>query len=207
MAEISNVYITRGDGTEELVEADLMDGLTLDEVAAVDDLWDGPLLDLVTKFTAAGLWTDKLPPSWAWSWRTKMEIEASLEWCFLGITYNGTMQGMLVVDTFKEPCYHCNGGLGLYVCYIAAAPWNLGFYLNQIGERPVFDDIGTVLLGVAAQKSQECGCEGRLILHAIKESESFYLKRGMINTGSDNRHPQQLTRFELSNDLARVYLE
>ncbi len=103
------------------------------------------------------------------------------------------MQGMMAVDTYKQPCAHSEGSPNppeaLYLCYVCAAPWNMGYYLERVGETALFDDIGSALLEVGIYESIECGCEGRLILHLLQDAEPFYRKRGMIDLGADSRHP------------------
>jgi len=87
------------------------------------------------------------------------------------------MQGMTAVDTYKQPCAHSEGSPNppeaLYLCYVCAAPWNMGYYLERVGETALFDDIGSALLGVGIYESRECGCEGRLILHSLQDVEPF----------------------------------
>jgi len=211
VSERTPIEITRGDGTEEIVIAVLIDGLTIEEADQADQSWEGPFFDMAAKYAKAGLRVDLLPPSWVWDWRTKIEEEAKPEWCFFGIEYDGRMQGMLAVDTYKQPCVYSedspDSSEGLYLCYICAAPWNMGYYLEKVGEEAQFDDIGSVLLEVAVYKSIECGCEGRLVLHSLKEAEHFYRKRGMIEIGVDSTHPREFTRFELSTEGARKLLE
>jgi hypothetical protein len=211
MQERTQIELMRGDGTEEIVLAVLIDGLAIEDADQADQLWEGAFFDLAAKYANAGLRTDLLPPSWVWDWRTKMEEEAKPEWHFFGIEYEGKMQGMLAIDIYQQPCAHSVGlpkeVSGLYLCYICAAPWNMGYYLRQVGEEAQFNDVGSALLEVAVYKSIECGCEGRLILHSLKEAEHFYRKRGMMEMGADNRHPQYLVRFELSAEGAKRLLE
>lgn len=211
--ERTPIEITRGGTAGEIVIADLIEELTADEAEKADLSWEGPIMELVAKCTRAGLRSDQLPPSWGWDWRAKIEQEAQPEWCFFGIEFEGLMQGMLAVDTFPQSCDHSENLEsvtelnGLYLCYVCAAPWNLGYYLEQVGESARFVDIGSVLFEVAVYKSLECGCEGRLILHSLKEAELFYRKRGMIDMGPDKRHPNELVRFELSAERAKHLLE
>ncbi len=211
MSERTPIEITRGDGTEEIVLAELIDGLAVAEAARADQSWEGPFFDMAAKYANLGLGIDQLPPSWVWNWRAKLEEEAAPEWRFFGIEYGQEMQGMMAVDTLPQPCDHLVGSseanTGLYLCYICAAPWNMGHYLAQLGETPQFDDIGSVLLEVAVYTSIECGCAGRLILHALEGAEQFYRKHGMINIGRDSRHPRELVRFELSAEGAERLLE
>ena len=212
MSKRNPIEVTRGDETEEIILATLIDGLTVEEVDQADQSWEGPFFDLAAKYANAGLRADLLPPSWVWNWRTKMEEEALPEWHFFGIEHAGKMQGMMVVDTYRQTCSYSEHDLSepleaLYLSYICAAPWNMGYYLGRIGEVPQFDDIGSVLLEVAIYKSLECGCEGRLILHSLQDAEPFYRKRGMIDLGIDQRPPNKFVRFELSAEGAKKLLE
>jgi len=156
--------------------------------------------------TYAGIPSAQLPPSWAWEWRTILEDELAPTASILGIEYEGKWQGLMALDLDPLPCYHERNALGIYLAYVAAAPWNLGYYHGLLRQVPKFDDVGEVFLSLAARKSIECGYEGRVILHAAPGSEGFYRKCGITETGPDKLHPLNLIRFEMTAERALDFL-
>ena len=161
---------------------------------------------LVARLTYAGISSAQLPPSWSWEWRTIFEDELSPTACILGIEYEEQWQGLMVLDLDPLACYHEPNALGIYLAYVAAAPWNLGYYHGLIGQVPQFDDVGEVFLSLAARKSIECGYQGRVILHAAPGSEGFYRKCGITELGPDSLHPSSLIRFEMTAEQARDFV-
>lgn len=80
----------------------------------------------------------------------------------------------------------------LYVRYLATAPWN-----RTCGDQPgQFRRIGSVLLAQAIRESITLGCDGRLGLHSLSGSDSFYRKLRFQDFGPDPGN-RGLTYFEL----------
>ena len=124
----------------------------------------------------------------------------------LGIEYAAKWQGLMALDLAPLSCYHEPSASGIYLAYVGAAPWNLGYHHGLIGQVPQFDDVGEVFLSLASRKSIECGYKGRVILHAAPGSEGFYRKCGITEMGPDPLHPLRLIRFEMTVERARDFL-
>ena len=199
-------FLTPGDDPDGLIEVDVVDGLTMDDVGQADRQWEGPMSALVARLTYAGILSAQLPPSWSWEWRIILEDELAPTARVLGMEYEDKWQGLMALDLAPLPCYHEPSASGIYLAYIGAAPWNLGYYHGLIGQMPQFDDVGEVFLSLAARKSTECGCEGRVVLHAAFGSEGFYRKCGITELGPDGLHPSNLIRFEITAARARDFL-
>lgn len=205
MADRSSIYIVPDNDSYDAVEAILIDGLSLDEVNKADEYWEGPFMSLVAEMTKAGYSNDQLPASWGWIWKDKilqmMQESSGNDFYAIGIEYQEEMQGMILIDAHPYPSRHVWNAKCLYVCYLATAPWNLGFYLTKIGKKPRFKHIGVQLLDLAVMKSEEVGCEGLIGLHAYPGSESFYRKYGMIEVkiGTD-RPADEYAFFELDSE-------
>lgn len=199
-------FLTPGADSDSLIEVDVVDGLTMEDVGRADTQWEGPMSDLVARLTFAGIPSAQLPPSWSWEWRTIFEDELAPTASVLGIECEGKWQGLMVLDLDPLPCYHERNVSGIYLAYVGAAPWNLGYYHGLLGQVPKFDDVGEVFLSLAARKSIECGYEGRVILHAAPGSEGFYRKCGITELGPDRLHPSNLIRFEMTAARAHDFL-
>jgi hypothetical protein len=212
MAERRPTYITLCGDEPVLVEAVFIEEVSLEEAARADEIWEADFFDLAAKYAHAGLSANDLPANWGWSWQQKMQDFAHeikrKECVFCGIEYQGMMQGMLMMSIAPFPCVHSSRDEnGLYVCYVGAAPWNLGLFLRRVGQQPKFDKIGSVLMDFAVDKSKERGYMGRLILHAVPGTEGFYRGYGMIEIGSDQEHPNRLIRFEMPSNESGINQE
>lgn len=69
----------------------------------------------------------------------------------------------------------------VYINYVATAPWNRR-NLDQVGQ---LRGVGTSLMDWANRYSREIGCEGRLGLHSLQSSNSFYTQLCFCNLGID----------------------
>lgn len=199
-------FLTPGDDPDGLIEVEVVDGLTMDDVSRADRQWEGPMSGLVALLTYAGIPSAQLPPSWSWEWRTILEDELTPTARIIGIEYEQKWQGLMALDLDPLPCYHQPNTPGIYLAYVGAAPWNLGYYQGLIGQPPKFDDVGEVFLSLATRKSMECGCNGCVVLHAASGSEGFYRKCGITELGPDRLHPLNLIRFEMTTERARDFL-
>jgi hypothetical protein len=80
----------------------------------------------------------------------------------------------------------------LYVRYVATAPWNRPCGSTSGQHRFV----GTVLLNQGIRESVMLECEGRLGLHSLSNSDTYYRKLGFRELGPDPGN-RGLTYFEL----------
>ena len=199
-------FLTYGFDPDRLVQVDVVDGLTVEDLSQIDAEWETPMSELVAEMTSAGFSSDELPPSWGWCIRQLFEDELTSTSTIIGIEHENEWEGVMLVYTDPRPCYHQRDADGIYLAYIAAAPRNLGYYLSLIDKMPTFDDVGEVLLSVLVRKSVECGCRGRVILHSAKGSEEFYRKCGITELGIDGLHPSELIRFEITEERAKNFL-
>lgn len=89
----------------------------------------------------------------------------------------------------------------VYVDYLAIAPWNR----NQISQPIQLQGLGTILLGIAVDRSRDEGWCGRVGLHSLPQSEGFYTKKGMKSLGADSAK-SGLAYFEFTEDAANSFL-
>ena len=75
----------------------------------------------------------------------------------------------------------------VYVDYVEVAPWNLKTLAAALGEKPVYNAVGSRLVEAAVLKSKEEDCKGRVGLHSLPITELFYRKVcGMTPVGRDS---------------------
>ena len=84
----------------------------------------------------------------------------------------------------------------VYVEYLESAPWNQPWH----AERRL-GGVGTSLLHQAVALSDEEEFSGRVGLHALPNSESFYLSHRMSDFGPDSRHKERLRYFEYTAEV------
>lgn len=90
----------------------------------------------------------------------------------------------------------------IYIDLVSAAPWNrFGFT-----DTPLYKGVGPLLLGTAVSLSVSEGLNGRLGLHALPQSESWYRNQGMTELGIDTAHPENLVYFEFASADALAYV-
>jgi hypothetical protein len=87
------------------------------------------------------------------------------------------------------------------VKYIESAPWNLKGY---VGAGARFGGIGISLIRAAIAVSVEEEFRGRIALHSLPQSESFY-GRFMEDLGIDP-YVEKLRYFEMSEERALKFI-
>jgi hypothetical protein len=122
------------------------------------------------------------------------------------------MQGLMIVLTKERGCRieEQSGKPLAYVDYIAVAPWNHQLQQRKIGEEAVYRQVGQALMMVAIQISRDCGYRGRIGLHSLPQTESFYSARcGMVEMGLDTFSTldgaYSLRYFEMTPDIADAF--
>jgi len=86
--------------------------------------------------------------------------------------------------------------------YLATAPWNWG----PSSTKPRFGGVGHALLLAAISLSLELEFGGRVGLHSLPQSETWYAKQGMVKLG-DSARKNGLAYFEMSEASARQFAE
>jgi len=139
-----------------------------------------------------------------WDWTAKATaIQGLLRYPSFAIECCGDTQGLMIVDTVASCRLPSQLGKALvYVDFLEAAPWNRG----TLTGTPRFKRVGLVLLNVALQVSQQEGAEGRIGLHSLPQSDSWYRdKCRMADLGPD-ANKQNLRYFEMTVEQANAFL-
>jgi hypothetical protein len=142
-----------------------------------------------------------------WDWRAKADVRAqSLAHESFAIEANGMTQGLLFAKTAAFGRLREQQGLDLvYVEYIATAPWNRAGFTPT----PLYKGVGRILLATAISLSVDLGFHGRLALHSIPQSESWYrVQCGMTDLGPDLEADQRgvLRYFEMTPAQAESFI-
>lgn len=188
-------------GVDEIVDAEIVDQLSKEELMATHLDWAPVRLDALKR-----LYKEKRswPEHWHWDWTRKAELLNLLAYRCLGIECEGHMQGLMMVSTIAGKS-RLGGQLGkaiLYVEFVESAPWNL----KDLVEDPKFSGVGVALLEAAIEFSEQEGFGGRIGLHSLPQSEQFYRKY-MTDLGPDDGHSEGLRYFEMSVEQVRYFLE
>jgi GNAT superfamily N-acetyltransferase len=126
-----------------------------------------------------------------WDWARKKQLALSDDrYEAYAIEYEELTQGLLWLETQWHRSQWTRTRPLVYVEALATAPWNR----RSINPEPWLRGVGTVLLQFARKRSLDLGYGGRLGLHALPGSESFYEARNMMNLGYDD--DREMVYFE-----------
>jgi hypothetical protein len=160
----------------------------------------------VKRMEAAGIPRSRWPQHRHWDWRQKQETtELYLAYRMFGIERSSEMQGlMLVLTAGKQGRIDSQRGKPLvYVHFLAAAPWNLA----SIVDEPRYALVGSILLATAINLSREEEFQGRIGLHSLPQSDTWYRGAcGMTDLGPDPA-VQNLRYFEMTPEKASQFLK
>ncbi len=191
--------------TRSLVNATLIDGVTVAEIEAVERDWQPYLQERLARMQSEGIPRDRLPQHRHWDWRAKQQFaEQYLAYRLFGIEYDSQMQGLMLAITAGATCRldSQKGKPLVYVDYLASAPWNL----PNITPEPRFSLVGSVLLAAAVQLSIDEEFSGRIGLHSLPQADAWYANAcGMSDLGRDAAK-QNLRYFEMTPEQAAEFL-
>lgn len=187
--------------SDKTVSAQLIFGVTIDEVDEAVALWSPYLRDREAQ-------SGKRAQHSHWDWSKKARaINAASNYIIIGVSVGGELQALLLWDEEFEKGRH-PGQLGsplVYVHFVSTAPWND----RDIVDAPRYRGAGTLLIRAAAERSIDLGYKGRLGLHALPQAEEFYrTKCQFADLGEDASGPHKGLRYfeftpALSSDFIR----
>jgi len=194
--------ILRRDG-DSLVKAVLNSGLQPEDLLTIENAWSsfrGGISDTLTKKNVPRL---EWPQSLFWDWSKKAPLLRQLQCKGFGLVCDNEWQALMLTKTWDcvARLPSDKGKPIVYVDFLEVAPWN--WNVNALGQRSKFRGIGSLLLREAILQSEEETFQGRVGLHSLPQSESFYEKIcGMTRIGPDPQK-QNLVYYEFERD-ARV---
>jgi hypothetical protein len=106
-----------------------------------------------------------------WEWVDKaLEAERIMGRDTFAVECAGETQGLMLVDVGFGRLPTQRGLELVYVELLATAPWNRPKFVDA----PLYKGVGRVLIGTAISLSVELGFNGRIALHSLRQSESWY---------------------------------
>jgi len=169
------IQLIQGNG--QLVEAQLCD-MAQRHLNDFNHIWKSILLELNAE-----------DAFWDWTRKKRLSLSDNRYEAY-AVEYEELAQGLLWIETQWHRSQWAVGQPLVYVEALAAAPWNR----RSLNPEPWLQGVGTVLLQFARQRSRALGYQGRLGLHALPGSESFYESRNMVNFGYDD--DREMVYFE-----------
>jgi hypothetical protein len=138
---------------------------------------------------------------WDWGKKFQLTIDYSLTYRMLGIECGGQIQGLMLIASGKNCRIENQKGKNLvYVDYLSAAPWNS----KASTPTPKYKLVGKVLLQAAIELSEDEDFKGRIGLHSLPQSETWYTNCGMTDLGLDSNY-QNLRYFEMTPEQAEAF--
>ncbi len=104
MSDRSTTYL-KDRHTGQMVEAILIDGVSLEEVDRAESSWRRVLEQKLAELERSGRPEDQWPEHSHWDWRKKREaIEGVIDYRMFGVECEGEVQGLMVVSTARHRC-------------------------------------------------------------------------------------------------------
>lgn len=140
-----------------------------------------------------------------WLWPEKIAAGAGqIAYASFAVMADGMTQGMMFINLIKQCRLDEQAGKPLaYVHLVSSAPWNR----PALVAKPRFKGVGPALLATAVSLSIEEGFKGRIGLHALPQSASWYRdKCQMTDLGPDSQ-VVGMHYFEMTEVQARAFLD
>ena len=187
--------------TNKAVDAHLIDGVTRDLLVKTELNWATSRIEGTKRIHGNG---GDIPEHSHWNWINKSPKVNLLAYRCFGIECSDEMQGLMLVNTINHTSRFENkkGKPLIYVDYIEVAPWNLKVFTTT----PSFGAIGIRLIEAAILFSQQEGFDGRVGLHSLPQSESFYEGTCYMTRGELDPLCEGLRWFELTSQNAKKFL-
>lgn len=201
--DISHAFLVDG-ATGNAVAAEVWDAITDQQLIHWEDDWMPALRDVVERMKGAGVDRNLWPQSRHWDWRRKAEaFSGSLANPSFCVMCQGMTQGMMILNTLYRARIASQKDRELmYIEYLENAPWNRR---HLPGEQRRYIGVGSLLLRAAIELSREEGFKGRLGLHSLPQSNSWYNKCGMTDLGIDAGY-HNLRYFEMTPEQADAFI-
>ena len=201
--EKSSVYLKKqGDSA---VPADLWDEISAEHVELWATDWRPEIDQRRKQLEQDKTPREKWPQDLHWDWSRKADdTRKILAYRRFALTSEGRLQGLMLVDLIKHSGHLAEqqGKHLVYVEFVSTAPWNRPDFCT----KPQYGGVGSTLIRVAVELSQNEGFKGRIGLHALPQAEEFYRKIcGMTDLGSDVSY-YGLSYFEMTEHQAGKFL-
>ena len=206
MKQLIGTYDLMNRITGEFEEAQIFSPIGPDNVADFETAWLPAFEERLTTMKSQGEVAEANLQDFHWDWAGKTrERSGRLDWESFAIECGGLTQGLMFVSLTafaREPSQE--GKHLVYIEMLATAPWNRHGFTDQ----PQYKGVGPFLLVAAISHSFAEEFQGRIGLHSLPQSESWYRDIcGMTDLGIDKEinYPPGLRYFEMTEAQARAY--
>jgi len=138
---------------------------------------------------------------WDWVGKAK-DARRTMGQETFAIECDGHTQGLMLVDLTRFAHLDPHKGRELaYVELLASAPWNR----HRTVASPKYKGAGRLLLAAAVSLSVDEDFDGRIGLHSLAQSESWYREQGFTDVDYD--HVKKMRYFEMTAAQAAAFVE
>lgn len=198
------IIVRRASG--QLVHAELHQDLSVDDLLLAERSWTGERASLMAELRRQSVPASQCPESLHWNWWDKARSLNFLGTTQFGIFCEGRWQALMMTKTVPLTARLAPdaGHPLVYVEFVETAPWN--WKVPAIKRDREFLALGATLLKAAVGQSLDEEFHGRVGLHALPQSERFYVGIGMTRTVPDARK-QNLVYFEFTRESASAFVK
>lgn len=136
-----------------------------------------------------------------WEWVEKaIEAERIMGRDTFAVECAGVTQGLMLVDVAFGQLPDQSGKELVYIELLATAPWNR----PKLDPAARYKGVGRVLVGTAISLSVDLGFAGRVGLHSLPQSESWYRTVGFTDVEFDSA--KDMRYFEMTQADAQSFV-
>lgn len=206
MTRDSHVVFIKDTAAGQLVEANLYDGISEENLRAYKEEWQ-PLLRAARQFYIDLRKRGHNPPPVVedahWDWEHKVFLkQGSLSYRHFALECNEKTEGMMQLELSMHRSRLEPGRHLVYVSYISVAPWSR----KALTATPRYRGVGSILLAQAIGTSLEEGFHGRIGLHSLPGAADWYRGYKMTSFGKDPNY-ENLESFEMSANAATEFMQ
>jgi len=203
---ISPAYLLDA-ATGEPQAAEVWDAITERQLADFESDWKFALATAIKRLRLAGIERRNWPQTQSshWDWRHKVDaFNGLLAKPSFSVMCQGRTQGLMIVDSLGRCKLETQKAKPLiYIDYLENAPWNR----KELDcDQARITGVGQLLIRAAIELSINEGFAGRIGLHSLPQSNSFYAKTcGMTDLGVDSSK-EGLKYFETTPEQSNAFI-
>ncbi len=194
--------------TSKVVRAEIYDGIAPEHLLNWEQKWKPIIAATQARLAAQGKPRAALPQSSHWDWNVKAEeIRKLLSFRTFAVVCGGDTQGLMLIENaaHRSRLSDDKGRTAqalVYVEFLETAPWNRPEHV----QFPAYRGVGQALIATAIQLSFDEEFKGRIGLHSLSQSETFYRTVvKMTDFGPDHSYRGHLRYFELDTAAAQAF--
>lgn len=191
------------ESTGRVVEAELDLDVGPHDLEEVEKVW-GPQRRDAARRLARDKGRTAVPEHWHWDWRSKGTLLRFPTYRCIGIRCQDELQGIALIDAdqYQAKIPPDRGKPLMYIEFLEVAPWNN----SKLVDKRRFTPVGPRLVEAVIRFSEAEGFHGRIGLHSLPQSETFYDRCGMTKLDPDPKK-ENLHYYEMTRDQASDFLK